>query len=105
MDISGFPYLTHVNIIHATVANAGAMVVVVNTDPSCSMEVQAAPLKPYHPNQRMNTPKTPSGRLCPGIALILPSFLYFPLLGPRIDAPIIAHTPPTICTAHDPAKS
>ena len=101
METSGFPYLTHVNTIHTTVATAGATVVVRNTLASCAPSVHAAPLNPYQPNQRIKHPKHPSGRLCPGNALtfvIFPflSFVNFPIRGPRIAAPISAEIPPTI---------
>ena len=57
------PYFIHVNIMQVTVAIAGATVVVRNTEPSWSIDVQAAPLKPYQPNQRINTPSAPIVRL------------------------------------------
>ena len=84
-----------------TVATAGAMVVVTNTDPSCSKEVQAAPLNPYQPSQRMNTPRAPIGRLCPGNAFtfVISPFSFFtnlPIRAPRNFAPINAEIPPTI---------
>ena len=63
IDTSGLPYLIQVKIIHTTVAIAGATVVVTNTEPSCSTLVHAAPLKPYQPSQRINTPRHPIGRL------------------------------------------
>ena len=66
IETSGLPYFIHVNIIHTTVATAGAIVVVRKIDPKSSSEVAAAPLNPYQPNQRINTPSAPSGRLCPG---------------------------------------
>ena len=59
----GLPYLIHVKIMQATVATAGAMVVVRKMEPSCSTEVAAAPLKPYQPSQRINTPSAPSAML------------------------------------------
>ena len=34
IETSGLPYFTHVKIMHVTVASAGAIVVVTNTDPS-----------------------------------------------------------------------
>ena len=49
--------------MHVTVASAGAIVVVTNTLPSCSTDVQAAPLNPYQPSQRMNTPRDAATRL------------------------------------------
>ena len=101
MDTSGLPYLIQVKIIHITVATAGAIVVVTKTEPSCSTEVHAAPLNPYQPSHRINTPRAPIGRLCPGNActfVILPllSFVNLPMRGPRIAAPINALIPPTI---------
>ena len=101
IEISGFPYLIHVKIIATTVAIAGAIVVVKNTDPNCSTVVHAAPLNPYQPSQRMNTPSAPIVMLCPGKAFtftIFPeeSFVNLPILGPSIFAPISADIPPTI---------
>ena len=52
METSGFPYFNQVKIMVVTVAKAGAIVVVTNTEPSCGSVVQAAPLKPYQPNQK-----------------------------------------------------
>ena len=43
----------------------------------------------------MNTPSAPNVKLCPGIAFGFPSLSYFPILGPKIVAPIKAHQPPT----------
>ena len=63
IETSGFPYLTHVNTIHTNVAIEGAIVVVTNTDANCSTDVQAAPLNPYQPSQRINTPKAPITKL------------------------------------------
>ena len=101
METSGLPYLIQVKIIHTTVAIAGATVVVKNTDPSCSTLVQAAPLNPYQPSQRINTPRQPIGRLCPGNAftfVIFPSlsFTNLPIRGPNSFAPIKAEIPPTM---------
>ena len=63
------------------------------------------PLKPNQANQRINTPRVARGRLCPGMALTEPSALYLPMRGPSRYAPMQAHTPPTMCTAVEPAKS
>ena len=52
--------MSHVNIMQTTVAVAGAIVVVRKIEPSCETDFAAAPLNPYQPNQRMNTPKAPS---------------------------------------------
>ena len=59
IDTSGLPYLSHVKIIQTTVASAGAIVVVTKIEPSCSTDFAAAPLNPYQPSQRMNTPSAP----------------------------------------------
>ena len=77
IETSGLPYLIQVKIIHTTVATEGATVVVRNTEPSCSIEVQAAPLKPYQPNQRMKQPRQPIAMLCPGMAF---TFVTLPAL-------------------------
>ena len=53
------PYLIQVKIMQETVASAGAMVVVRKMVPSCGTDVAAAPLNPYQPNHRMNTPSAP----------------------------------------------
>ena len=101
IETSGLPYLIHVNIIHVTVATAGATVVVRKIEPKSSIVVAAAPLNPYQPNHRINTPSAPSGILCPGkaftfITLPLASFSNLPIRGPRILAPIRAEIPPTM---------
>ena len=41
-------------ILKVIIAVAGAIVVVIKIDASCGPVVAAAPLNPYHPNQRMN---------------------------------------------------
>ena len=110
IEISGLPYLIQVKIMVTTVATAGAIVVVTNTEPSCSTDVHAAPLNPYQPSQRMKTPSAPIVRLCPGKALIFvtfpsASFTNLPILGPSILAPIKAEIPPTMWIAQEPAKS
>ena len=110
METSGFPNLIHVKIIVVTVAIAGAMVVATKMLPSCSSEVAAAPLNPYQPSQRMNTPKAPIGMLWPGNALTfvtLPfsSLMNLPIRGPKIAAPIRAEIPPTMWMQLEPAKS
>ena len=63
METSGLPYFIHVKIMQVTVAMAGETVVVRKMEPSCSTLVAAAPLKPYQPNQRINTPRAPINRL------------------------------------------
>ena len=96
--------------VTTTVAPSIATVVVRKMEPSCSILVAAAPLKPYQPSHRMKHPRQPMGRLCPGKALtpvIFPalSLVNFPIRGPRIAAPIRALIPPTIWIAQEPAKS
>ncbi len=108
IDTSGLPYLIHVKIMQTTVATAGATVVVKNTDPSVGTSVAAAPLNPYHPSHRINTPRAAITRLCPGNALILVIFpsLFFsnlPIRGPNIHAPMRAQIPPTMCMQLEPA--
>ena len=110
METSGLPYFTQVNTMQVTVAIAGATVVVRKIEPSCSTEVAAAPLKPYQPSHKMNTPRAPMGRLWPGKALTSVtspclSRLNLPMRGPRIFAPIKALMPPTMWMAQEPAKS
>ena len=84
------------------VAVAAAILVVTNIllaaniDSSPVIETVEQPLNPNQANQRINTPKAPSVRLCPGIACALPSLEYFPIRGPSIEAPINAAIPPTI---------
>ena len=96
--------------ITVTVATAAAMLVVTNTrdatsaPPPDSATVEP-PLKPNQQNHRMKQPRAPSVREWPGIARALPSLVYLPIRGPRIAAPTKAATPPTICTAVEPAKS
>ena len=67
METSGFPFLIHVYSIAVQVATAGAIVVVAKICDNCMVSVAAAPLKPYHPNQRINTPSAPIRILCPTI--------------------------------------
>ena len=57
IDTSGFLYFIQVIIITPTVDVAAAIVVVVNIFAALFTEVAAAPLNPYHANQRINTPK------------------------------------------------
>ena len=106
METSGFPYLIHVVARATKVAAAAARFVVIAMSPRfVAAPVVEPQLNPNQQNHRMKTPNTPSGRLCPGIPFTEPSLLYFPILGPNIFAPMKASTPPTICTAVDPAKS
>ena len=81
-----------------------------NTFPASSaappvIDTVEPPLKPNQQNQRIKQPKAPSGMECPGIAFDFPFLSYLPIRGPRMMAPIRAATPPTICTAQEPAKS
>ena len=117
IEMSGLPYLIQVIAIAVIVETDGATVVAMNTLAAESSTAYAdEPLKPYHPNQRMNTPSAPSVSECPGIALdsrtgrpflsTTPSLgSYLPMRGPRIAAPTNAAVPPTRWTAAEPAKS
>ena len=101
MDTSGLPYLIHVKSIATTVATAGATVVVRKTEPRVGTSVAAAPLNPYQPSQRMNTPSAPIAMLWPGnpcTPVTLPdlSRLNLPRRGPSMAAPIRAQMPPTM---------
>ena len=51
------------------------------------------------------TPRAAAVRLLPRIAVGFPFLSYLPIRGPSIQAPMQAHTPPTIWTAVEPAKS
>ena len=101
METSGAPFLIHVNSIQAKVATAGAIVVVPRICANCVGSDAAAPLNPYQPSHKINTPNAPSGMLCPGNAftfVIFPSlsFVNLPIRGPKNFAPISADNPPTI---------
>ena len=90
IDMSGFLYLIHVMIITAHVAAAAAKLVLKMMLPIATRlsspvaDTVEPPLKPNHANQSMKTPRAPIVRLCPGMALTLPSESYFPILGPSI---------------------
>ena len=109
METSGFPFFLQVNSMQVTVATAGAIVVVPKMRAISPTSAAAAPLKPYHANHRMKTPKAPRVTECPGIAfeVMLPSgfFVYLPMRGPRITAPTSAERPPVMWITQDPAKS
>ena len=62
METSGAPFLIQVNIMQANVATAGAIVVVPRICANCVASEAAAPLNPYHANQRMKHPSAPSVR-------------------------------------------
>ena len=105
----GFPSLIQVVAIAPTAPAAAAMLVTITTADAAteSSPPQAScepPLKPNHPNHRINTPRAPNKRLCPGITFDFPS-TYLPSLGPTIHAPTSAAHPPTEWTIEDPAKS
>ena len=72
------------NIADATPPAAAAKHVVtkVNDVNAGSADNTEPPLNPNHPNQRINTPAAASGRLCPGIALEVPSESNFPIRAP-----------------------
>src|SRR5262249_35819877 len=62
-------------------------------------------LNPNQPNARIRVPRATIGTSCAGIGFGVPSLLYLPIRGPRIQAPTSAVTPPVMCTTLDPAKS
>ena len=62
-----------------------------NTEPNCSTEVQAAPLNPYQPSHRINTPRHPIGRLCPGMHLLLRSYHSYPYRTYRYGVLTVLH--------------
>ena len=77
---------------------AEAKKVLVATDPIRS-HLPTAPkvepgLNPNQPNHRIKAPTADSVKLCPGIALAVPSSLYFPRRGPKTIAPAKAAKPP-----------
>ena len=80
----------------ARIAPAAAAKLVLTKIRTISLEAAVVEpgLKPNHPNQRMNTPRAAKGRLCPGMALILPSLVYLPIRGPKTMAPAKATQPP-----------
>ena len=110
-DSEGLPYLSHVTIMVATPPAAAARFVVRNTWEMAVLFISPLAanwlpgLNPNHPSHNMNTPSAANVRLCPGMARLLPSLLYFPRRGPSAMAPINANTPPTLCTMAEPAKS
>ena len=105
----GLPYHIHV-VTRAPKAPAAAAKFVNNTTfeaAIASAPPQAnwdPPLKPNHPNHRINTPKVARIWLWPGIGITFPS-TNFPILGPTMYAPTKAAHPPTEWTIEDPAKS
>ena len=110
-DIDGLPYFIQLIASAKKPPAQAARFVVRNT---CEMAIASASvlaancdpgLNPNHPNQRINTPSAATVRLCPGIALDLPSLPYLPIRGPRIAAPTKAIQPPTEWTIVEPAKS
>ena len=110
IETSGLPYFAQVNKSVTRVAVTADKFVfkkIVPIKARVSSPVAAtvdAPLNPNHANQRMKTPRAPIVKLWPGMTCAFPS-LYFPIRGPTTAAPTRAATPPTICTAVDPAKS
>ena len=105
---SGFLYLTQEVIMAAMAPALAARVVVMAiraTVPGSPMPSVEPALKPYQPNQRMNTPIVTSGMLCPPIALAEPSLLNRPKRGPSNHAATRAVMPPTAWTTVEPAKS
>ena len=105
MPTSGLPFLIQVNSIQATVATAGAMVVLPRIWASWAVSDAAAPLKPYQQNHRMKVPMAARGMLWPRMARDLPFPSYLPMRAPSRTAPISPEMPPTMWMTADPAKS
>jgi len=75
-------------------------------EPRVSVAAVVEPqLNPNQQNHKIKTPSAPKAMLWAGIALGVPSALYFPIRGPRVAAPTSASHPPTEWTAVEPAKS
>src|SRR5262249_6376090 len=107
IEMSGFPHLALVHAMAATApAHAESSVLTATIEMRRSLEPNVEPgLKPIHPKRRTSVPMTAYPRWCPGKARTLPSFLYFPMRGPRIIARARAIQPPVACTTPEPAKS
>ena len=108
---STFLYITCVAIKATTTPAAAARLVLMYiveisrmsaAEPIASCE---PPLNPNQPSHKMKVPRVARGKLDPGMGLIFPSLAYFPVLAPRIMAPLSAAQPPTECTIVEPAKS
>ena len=98
IDGSGLSYLSHMYNIAVMLPAAPASMVLVAITPmrrSDPAKVEPA-LKPNHPKARMNVPINAIGMLWPGIALTVPSALYFPRRGPSNAAETNAMTPPVM---------
>src|SRR5262245_56236872 len=107
IEMSGFPHCALVHAMAVTApAHAESRVLTATIEMRRSVLPKVEPgLNPIHPNKRMRVPMTAYPRLWPGNARTLPSFLYFPIRGPRIMASASAIQPPVACTTPDPAKS
>src|SRR5213592_3075570 len=107
IDGSGLPYLSHMYSIDVIPPAAPASIVFVAMTPMRRSEPASVDpaLNPNHPKARMNVPIIAIGMLWPGMALTLPSALYFPRRAPSSAAVTNAITPPVMCTTEDPAKS
>lgn len=71
--------MTQLVTMAAMAAATAAKVVVEKIAATSATVPRAAPLKPYQPNQRVNTPRAPSVMLWPGMALDLPLASYLPM--------------------------
>ena len=79
----GFPAIIDVYIAAIEAADADKVVVTAIAARFTSTAAKAEPtLKPYQPNQRMNTPNAPATIELPGIERGLPLSSNFPILGP-----------------------
>src|SRR5690606_16163704 len=109
MEISGLPYRSQVSmsaVINPEAAERFVFIMMPGTLKALSPLIANSdpPLNPNHPIQSINTPNAPYIILCPGMALEFPS-VYFPSLGPTIEAITSAAQPPTAWTTVEPAKS
>ena len=88
MPISGLPNLIQEVTMARTAPAAAARLVLTKIIAMSLLAAVVDPgLNPNHPSQRIKTPRATSGMLWPKIGLILPSLVYFPILGPSTMVP------------------
>src|SRR5688572_29636727 len=108
MPISGFFKSSQAVAVEVSVAAAAAAFVFTATkaisEPSPTAIVLPG-LKPNQPSHSTKQPMKAAVMLWPGMACTLPSAEYFPIRGPRMNAPVSAAQPPTEWTTVEPAKS
>ena len=97
----GFPVCAHDIKTHVTAAIPVAVFVTVHALTVMPSTITSLPaLKPNHPNQSIEAPRTTNGILCGSIGT-----LPYPSLLPRTKAPANAANPEEMCTTVPPAKS